>query len=46
VGVEELAPGVLNGQIEQIDLVGRDVIPVSRGLEATRWTEVAEHART
>jgi alkanesulfonate monooxygenase SsuD/methylene tetrahydromethanopterin reductase-like flavin-dependent oxidoreductase (luciferase family) len=45
-GVEELAPGVLNGQIEQIELVGREVVPVVHQLETVRWAETLEHAAT
>jgi 5,10-methylenetetrahydromethanopterin reductase len=43
-GVEEIAPGVLNGEIEQMRRVGREVIPISAGLEVARWYEVAERS--
>ncbi|UGS36527.1 LLM class flavin-dependent oxidoreductase [Capillimicrobium parvum] len=40
VGVEEIAPGVLNGEVEQILKVGREIIPETQAIEATRWSEV------
>jgi alkanesulfonate monooxygenase SsuD/methylene tetrahydromethanopterin reductase-like flavin-dependent oxidoreductase (luciferase family) len=44
-GVEEIAPGVLNGEIEQMQLVGREVIPTSRQIDAVNWAEAIEEAR-
>ena len=46
VGVEEIAPGVLNGEAEQIGVVGREVIPTSREIRAADWWEVAASVAT
>jgi alkanesulfonate monooxygenase SsuD/methylene tetrahydromethanopterin reductase-like flavin-dependent oxidoreductase (luciferase family) len=40
-GVEEIAPGVLNGEIDQIAKVGVEIIPETRGFEAAKWWDVA-----
>jgi 5,10-methylenetetrahydromethanopterin reductase len=45
VGVEEIAPGVLNGEIEQMQVVGRDVVPVTKGIEAADWVAATEAAK-
>jgi 5,10-methylenetetrahydromethanopterin reductase len=39
VGVEEIAPGVLNGEVDQIAKVGREIIPHTRSLSGPRWHE-------
>jgi 5,10-methylenetetrahydromethanopterin reductase len=39
VGVEEIAPGVLNGEAEQMAKVGREVIPHSRSMTGPKWHE-------
>ena len=44
VGVEEIAPGVLNGAIDQMARVGREVISQTRQIEVARWQEVASAA--
>lgn len=41
VGVEEIAPGVLNGEVDQIRAVGRDIVPDIGGIEVADWSEVA-----
>jgi alkanesulfonate monooxygenase SsuD/methylene tetrahydromethanopterin reductase-like flavin-dependent oxidoreductase (luciferase family) len=41
VGLTEVAPGVLNGEVEQVRMVGREVIPLLHQIEVTPWHEVA-----
>lgn len=41
-GVEEIAPGVLNGEIEQMRLVGREIIPDVAVLDVAAWADVGE----
>jgi 5,10-methylenetetrahydromethanopterin reductase len=46
VGVEEIAPGVLNGEIAQIERVGAEIVPELRDLSAVAWTSVLDPAAT
>ena len=41
VGVTEMAPGVLNGEIEQIEAVGREIVPSTKEYETVNWWDVA-----
>jgi alkanesulfonate monooxygenase SsuD/methylene tetrahydromethanopterin reductase-like flavin-dependent oxidoreductase (luciferase family) len=40
VGVNEIAPGVLNGEIEQMEIVGREVIPETHKLQPKSWAKL------
>jgi alkanesulfonate monooxygenase SsuD/methylene tetrahydromethanopterin reductase-like flavin-dependent oxidoreductase (luciferase family) len=42
VGVEEIAPGVLNGEFEQIETVGAEIIPEMHELSPATWTAVLD----
>jgi hypothetical protein len=39
LGVQEVAPGVLNGEISQIHTIGKEVIPVVRNMPTAKWWE-------
>ena len=41
VGAAEVAPGVLNGEIDQVRLVGREVIPELHSIKVMPWRDVA-----
>ena len=41
VGVTEIAPGVLNGETEQMAKVGREIVPDLKTIEVAKWYEVA-----
>ena len=42
LGVTEIAPGVLNGEIEQMRRVGYEIIPTMRGIEPASWTKALD----
>jgi 5,10-methylenetetrahydromethanopterin reductase len=42
VGVEEIAPGVLNGEFEQIQTVGAEIIPEMHEIAPPAWTAVLD----
>lgn len=46
VGVEEIAPGVLNGEVEQIGVVGKEIIPKTRDLSSAKWYEAIAEVPT
>jgi hypothetical protein len=37
MGVQEIAPGVLNGEISQIETIGKEIIPVIRNMPVAKW---------
>jgi 5,10-methylenetetrahydromethanopterin reductase len=41
VGVTEIAPGVLNGESDQMKKVGREIIPEMKKIEVAKWYEAA-----
>jgi len=45
VGVEEIAPGVLNGEIDQMLQVGREIIPQTRQMKSANWVEILSQAK-
>jgi alkanesulfonate monooxygenase SsuD/methylene tetrahydromethanopterin reductase-like flavin-dependent oxidoreductase (luciferase family) len=42
VGVNEIAPGVLNGEFGQIETVGAEIIPAMQEITSASWTAVLD----